>query len=264
MIFRTFKYIFGLGLCLSLATFTQSIDLILDLFQLKNFTVSNNNSLILQMTTGNKFLCLQKCSINSYCLYAQYETYNCNLYAQNAKNNLISSIDKKVYEKKNFIFQEEQSDNSNQNVSYGTCSNSSEFWSLKTNSCEPCKPEFVKYSEVPFLCYHHTGGQTFPQSKSYCITKGGVLFMPKTKHERDFFGKIFPGKKAYVNSMITKRGEKFKWPDGTNVFGFDWNQPNNFGWPWSLNENCLMINWNGFLHDVPDNRIFDLTICQHP
>ncbi|CAF1062630.1 unnamed protein product [Brachionus calyciflorus] len=220
--------------------------------------------MILQITTENRFLCLQKCLINSYCLYAQYETYNCILYSQYAKNYLDSSSVKKIYEKKNFDFQKEEPDSSNQNVSYGTCSNSSEFWSLNANSCKPCKAEFTKYSEVQYFCYHNTTGKTFPQSKSNCESKGAVLFRPKTKKERDLFPKKFPGKKAYVDSMITKLGEKYKWPDGTNVNGFDWFEPNNFGWPfWSFNENSLIINSNGFFNDVAGNRIFDLTICQH-
>ncbi|CAF1062648.1 unnamed protein product [Brachionus calyciflorus] len=239
------------------------MDVSYDTFLVMNYIILNNESLTVKIKAVNKFSCLQKCSLEPNCMYAFYERYECVLYAFSDTYNMTSSNNSQIYAKK-FRKTEEQNEIILENVDSKVCNMSSEFWSLKKNSCEPCKPEFVKFSEVPFLCYHHTGGfKTFAQSKSYCETKTGVLFLPKTKQERDFFPKKFPGKKAYVNSMITKLGEKFKWPDGTNVFGFDWFQPDNLRWPWFLIENSLIINSNGYFHDFPDNRTFDLTICQH-
>ncbi|CAF0966323.1 unnamed protein product [Brachionus calyciflorus] len=239
------------------------MDVSYDTFLVMNYIILNNESLTVKLKAVSKFSCLQKCTLELNCMYAFYERYECLLYAFSDTYNLTSSNNSQIYAKKNRITEE-----LNEIILEGpdskVCNMSSEFWSLKKNSCEPCKPEFVKYSEMPFLCYHHTGGQTFAQSKSYCESKGAVLFRPKTKKERDFFPKKFPIKRAYVDSMITKLGEKFKWPDGTTVIGFSINEPNNFGSQFlSLYENCLIIDSNGFFNDVAGNRIFDLTICQH-
>ncbi|CAF1079611.1 unnamed protein product [Brachionus calyciflorus] len=258
------RFICTLGICSSLFIVTQANDSYSDTFRLKDFTIKDNNSLILNITNRNKFICLQKCLMISYCLYVQYERNNCSLYTQDAlKNNLNSTSVKTVYEKKKFNFQEGDTDNINQIESNGTCLNSSEFWSLKTNSCKPCISGFLKYSEISFLCYHiQTGLKNFSGSKLYCQSKGGILFRPKTQNERYLFVQKFPLKTAFVDSQIKIRGEIYKWPDGKSVIGFSPLEPN-YGPIFSLMENSLIISANGFFSDVSGNNNYDLTICQY-
>ncbi|CAF1021883.1 unnamed protein product [Brachionus calyciflorus] len=259
------RYVFSLGLCSSLVLVTKTNDLYSDTFRLNDFSIRDNNSLILNITKMNKFICLKKCLIISYCLYVRYERNDCSLYTKDAiKNNLNSTNVKTVYEKKKFNFQEEEAGNSNQIESNGTCLNSSEFWSLKTNSCKPCLSGFFKLSEIPFLCYHsQTGLKTFSGSKLYCQSKGGVLFRPKTQNERYLFVQKFPLKTAFVDSQITIRGEIYKWPDGKIVSGFSSLEPNNGQMFFSLMENSLIIGTNGLFSDVSGNNNYDLTICQY-
>ncbi|CAF0714010.1 unnamed protein product [Brachionus calyciflorus] len=127
----------------------------------------------------------------------------------------------------------------------------------KSNSCKPCKPGFIKYSEIPFLCYHsQSEAKNLFASKSYCESLNGFLFRPKTKIERIFFAQKFPSKVAFVDSTITAAGQLYKWPDGSTAVGFDNGQPDYY-----LGiEFALMIRSNGYFNDVQFNDIFDLTI----
>ncbi|CAF1021902.1 unnamed protein product [Brachionus calyciflorus] len=243
------KYYFVGLFGLSLLIFSHTSNLYSENFGLKNFTIADSDSLILEVALKNKFLCLQKCFFNPYCLYVRYENNNCSLFTQDAiKNDLNSTNVKTVYEKKKFNFQEEEAGNSNQIESNGTCLNSSEFWSLKTNSCLPCKPGFIKYSEVLFLCYHYQSGlKNYTGSKAYCISKSSFLFKPKTKIERNFFVQKFPLQTAYINSTTNELENIFKLPIG---YSFD-------------SVYSLVIGPKGLLNDVFNYKLFNLTICQH-
>ncbi|CAF0964281.1 unnamed protein product [Brachionus calyciflorus] len=235
-------------------------------FIVKNFTLTTYDSLIFQEILIDKFLCLQKCSIDPYCLYIQYEGNNCSLYSEDATNKLVFSNDKIIYQKSNYENQPKLV-MENQNYWNVSCINSTYYWSSNTSSCKSCKTGFIKYSELPFNCYHNqTGWRNFTESKSYCQSKGGVLFRPKTENERSFlyrrFPSIFPFLRVSVDSTITSVGQEFKWPDGSNVVGFEF-QPNNWlGSESFLNEDCLELLHNGYFNDIPCSFSYGLTICQ--
>ncbi|CAF0741190.1 unnamed protein product [Brachionus calyciflorus] len=219
---------------------------------------------MLKITLLDKFFCLQICSMNSDCAYAFYEGNECVLFNIDFEYDYSLSNDKIIYQKVNFELQEQLAIDLNQNLLVFECVDSSHFWSLNTNSCEICKIGFVKYSELPFNCYHYaTGSKNYAGSKSYCQSKGGVLFRPKTQNERFFFIQRFPFKTTLIDSKITNLGEKFKWPDGSDVIGFGKGEPNNLMYTWLLKEDCLELRSTGFFNDVPCNTYNDLTICQH-
>ncbi|CAF1039264.1 unnamed protein product [Brachionus calyciflorus] len=261
---RTIYLLIGIGFYVNQFFFTYSIQLD-SKFMAKNYSILFNDSLILQEIILNKYLCLHKCLIDSYCLYVKYEGKTCSLYNQDAKNNLVSSYDSLIYQKSNYDFETniimEPVTENDRSIS---CLNKSHYWSLKTNSCIPCKTGFISYSELPFSCYHsQLGWRFFSASKSHCELIGGFLFRPKTQNERFFFTRKFPYKIVYVDSNITSLGKKFKWTDGSDVVGFGTGEPNNARYPWSLIEGCLEIRSNGMFNDVSCFTYYYLTICQH-
>ncbi|CAF0899913.1 unnamed protein product [Brachionus calyciflorus] len=254
-----FQYILAI---FGFLAFSSSVQVHFDSYLVKYYNIIDDRSLLLKIQTLNKFSCLQMCSIESNCVFVNFEKKECILYSYDQTFNLSLSSDRKIYQKKNFDFREKVIPNKNQK-SYDLCLNNSEYWSLNTNSCVPCKTGFIKYPELPFNCYHYTtGSRIFTESKSYCQSKSGVLFRPKTRNESYFYTERFAGKLVNVDSSITSLGEKFKWPDGSDVVGFDVGQPNNFGGNGNLAENCLEIRSNGLLNDAPDNKYYNLTICQ--
>ncbi|CAF0926107.1 unnamed protein product [Brachionus calyciflorus] len=98
-------------------------------FIARNFIFTTNDSLIFQEIIINKFLCLQKCSIDPYCLYTQYEGNNCSLYSEDALNKLVSSNDKIIYQKSNYEYQSKLVLESNtQNDWNVSCLNNSYYW----------------------------------------------------------------------------------------------------------------------------------------
>ncbi|CAF1067695.1 unnamed protein product [Brachionus calyciflorus] len=258
------RLIFGLGFFINKILSTYS-NIFNSTFFEKKYTITVNDSLIFQEILIDKFFCLQKCSIDFNCLYAHYESNICSLYSEEALNNLVSSNDKIIYQKNNYDLQSLvlmrpiiQSDS---NVS---CINNTYFWSSNKSSCVPCKPNFFKQSELPFSCYHsQTGLKNFTESKSYCQSKGGFLFRPKTKNERYVYIQKFPSEIIFVDSTITSVGQKFKWPDGSNVVGFGMREPNNQGSTTDLREGCLELRSTGFFNDGSCSNHFNLTICQH-
>ncbi|CAF0964319.1 unnamed protein product [Brachionus calyciflorus] len=267
------RIIIGLGFYLIKIWPTVSILLNNSTLVAKNFIITTNDSLIFQEIIVNKFLCLQKCSIDPYCLYTQYEVNTCSLYSEDAMNKLVSSNDKIIYQKSNYEFQEKIIMESNiQSDLSISCLNSSYFSSIKTNSCLPCKTGFIKYSELPFNCYHYEKGlRNYVDSKSYCKSSGGVLFTPQTQNERYFLTQRFSDEfpilfrfiSVNVNSSITRVEEKFKWPDGSDVVGFSKGEPNNlFGSKSYLREGCLEIRFNAYFYDIPCSNSYLLTICQ--
>ncbi|CAF0899969.1 unnamed protein product [Brachionus calyciflorus] len=169
-----------------------------DTYLVKYYNIIDDSSLLLKTQTLNKFSCMQLCSMESSCVYVKFEKKECIMYSYNQTFNLSLSSDRIIYQKKNFNFQERDS---NENLLHDTCLNSSHFWSINFNSCIPCKPGFNKYSELPFNFYHNgTVSKNFSESRLYCQSKGGVLFRPITQNERYFF-KDFQIK--HVDSSIT-------------------------------------------------------------
>ncbi|CAF0949742.1 unnamed protein product [Brachionus calyciflorus] len=239
-----FHYILAI---LGFITFSNSVQVHFDTYLVKYYNIIDKRSLLLKIQTLNKFSCMQLCSMESNCVYVNFKKKECILYSYDQTFNLSLSSQKIIYQKKNFDFQEKVIPNKNQK-SYDLCLNNSEYWSLNTNSCVPCKTG--------------TGSRNFAESKTYCQSKGGVLFRPKTQNERYFYTQKFAGKLVNVDSSITSLGQKFKWPDGFDVSGFDIDQPNNYGGNGILVENCLEIRRNGFLNDAPENKFYDLTICE--
>ncbi|CAF0714008.1 unnamed protein product [Brachionus calyciflorus] len=196
-------------------------------FLTKIYATIDDNSTILSSRITTKLSCLQTCLENFYCMYAKYEGEICSLYLHDAFDFLGSSNNKIIYKKNIFEYQQEFNTDLYQNFSNQECLNTTEFWSLGKNSCQPCKPG------------------------------------PKTKHERDFFIQKFPSQKAYVDSTITKLGQIFKWPDGSNVVGFEKGQPNNYHHASILKEKHVEIRSNGYFNDVSGRNNYSLTICQH-
>ncbi|CAF0855725.1 unnamed protein product [Brachionus calyciflorus] len=205
------------------------------------------------------------CSMDFSCAYAFYEGNECILFNIDGELELSRSNEKIIYQKVNFEFQKKLTLDSSEILANFECFNSSEYWSLKTNSCLPCKPGFIKYSVLSFNCYHsRTELKNFIQSKSYCESMGGVLFRPKTLNERYFFIQIFPNKTVNVDSTIKSVGEIFKWLDGSDVVGFRFGEPNNlFGSKTILKEACIELRSNGYFYDIPCSNSYFLTICQH-
>ncbi|CAF0841231.1 unnamed protein product [Brachionus calyciflorus] len=232
-------------------------------FLTETLIIFDNESLILQLTTSNKFLCLQACMIESDCLYAHFDYMNCNLYTQHEKNILqMFKNNETMYVKTNIELNEKLKINDTE--SNYTSLNSSVFWSFKTNSFLSCRPGFQKYKQVSYLCYHSlTDKKTFTESREYCKLGNATLFEPKTENERYFFSQNFWSKNAYVNSVITYKGETYKWPNGSIVMGFAHGQPNNHNSNGKLTKNCLEIHSNGYLNDVSCDKINHITICQH-
>ncbi|CAF0732058.1 unnamed protein product [Brachionus calyciflorus] len=259
---ETLKFIIGLAFFIN-NTWSENLIRLDSAFMAKNFTIKINDSLILQDILLNKFLCLQKCLIDTYCLYASYDTLTCSLYSQDALNDHVSSNDKIIYQKSNYELKKKlEMEPFTHSDPVMSCSNSSHFWSQSTNLCTPCKTGFIKYSELPYNCYHSgKGSRNFDKSKSYCQSKGGVLFRPKTQNERFFYIKKFPSKITFVNSTITNVGQIFKWPDGSNVVGFGKGEPNNMGSK-KLIEGCLELRSTGYFNDGACSNSYDLIICQ--
>ncbi|CAF0875257.1 unnamed protein product [Brachionus calyciflorus] len=263
------RVIICLGFLLNQILFTNS-DLFSSAFMAKNYHILDNNSLLFKEFIKNKFFCLQACLMDIQCYYAKYDKNECSLFTIEAKIDPISLSDKKIYQKIiNELLDEDIGMLPIQNLFLENCSNMDVYWSLTTNSCLPCKTGFMKYSEYPNICYHNVSEwKSFDESKTYCESKDAFLLRPKTKKERIFFAQKFPNLRAFVDSKITSVGKKYKWPDGSYVFGFSFWQPDNWQpfkprrW-WILWENFLEILSNGNFNDVSINHKNELTICQH-
>ncbi|CAF1106503.1 unnamed protein product [Brachionus calyciflorus] len=224
----------------------------------------DNDSFLFKIQALNKFLCLRMCSMNESCVYVIFLKKQCLFYPFDESFNLSSSSSKKIFEKKNFGFQEKLVSGPDQNISHVSCLNNSYYWSLNTNSCVLCQTGFIKYKEFPFSCYHNKAGlRNFIQSKSYCESMNSFLLRPKTQNERFFFIKKFTYRDFFVDSFITSLGEIYKWSDGSNVIGFDVGQPNNYYGLRNLVQDSLMILPNGYLNDASGKNNYSITICQH-
>ncbi|CAF1104802.1 unnamed protein product [Brachionus calyciflorus] len=154
------------------------------------------------------------------CYYAIYNKNECSLFTIDAKIDTILLSDTKIYQKIiNDLLDEDIGMITIQNVLREDCSNSDLNWSLTTNTCLPGKTRFMNYSEMPNSCYHkESGWKNFEESKVYCESKGAFLFRPKTQRERLFFTQKFPNLIVFVDSRITRVGQRYKWPDGSCVF----------------------------------------------
>ncbi|CAF0899895.1 unnamed protein product [Brachionus calyciflorus] len=204
------------------------------------------------------------CSMDESCVYVSFIKNECLLNSFDENFNFSSSSGKKVFQKKNFGFQEKAISGPDQNISNVSCLNNSYLWSHNTNSCVLCKAGFIKYEEFPFSCYHNKVGlRNFIESKSYCESMNSFLLRPKTENERFFFIKKFPYRDFFVDSFITSLGQIYKWSDGSIVFGFDVWQPNNYDGKGNLVQDSLMILSNGYLNDASGKNNYSITICQH-
>ncbi|CAF0841267.1 unnamed protein product [Brachionus calyciflorus] len=260
---KAIRIFIGLKILLNIIKFTSSSQFD-SVFLEEVYELSVNDCLIIKTITNSLHECLVQCLIETECLHANFEGNTCSLLTFISKKNTCSSNSKTVYKKINSESNEVLKKNLSQTELNTVCSNSSLFWSIKTNSCLSCKPGFQKYIQVPYLCYHSQfSPKNFIESKVYCQSKNATLFEPKSENERIFFNENFSCKKAYVNSVINNIGETFKWPNGSNVIGFDQRQPNNQNSKSDLKENCLEIRPNSYFNDISCDRKLTLTICQH-
>ncbi|CAF1029006.1 unnamed protein product [Brachionus calyciflorus] len=242
------RLIFCLGIFLNQILFINS-DQLSSRFRALNYQIPIDSRLIYNNSEiKNKFFCLQTCLMDTQCDYAKYEKKECSLYAKqgNINTNLLS--EKIIYQKaiENELIRE--------------CSGNTTYWSLRTNTCLPCKTGFINYSEMPNFCYLiESRWENFDDSKAYCESLGAFLFRPKTQKEREFFNL-----NAFVDSRITSVGQRYKWPDGSYVCAFYNNQPDNFGNSGnSLIESVLEIWPSGKFNDAPSTKVINQTICQH-
>lgn len=128
----------------------------------------------------------------------------------------------------------------------------------ETQDCIPCKFGFNSTDQYPFNCYLIHTNLNFESARTYCESLNSTLWTPKSLSER----KIYSSDNFWVNSIISKVGEPFIWSDGSLVFGFSDNEPNNRGGnAYFLNENALEMGLKFELNDISKHRI-RRTVCQ--
>ncbi|CAF0909394.1 unnamed protein product [Brachionus calyciflorus] len=230
--------------------------------------------------------CLIKCLSHEFCTYVRYADKTCSLHTIFAKQNFVSS-NKKIIYRRNFIKENclsspcknqgvcinrpEGFDCLCQNGFFGKncassvqnyhCTNTMEFWSLKLNKCIPCPTNFQSIVEYPFNCYHKSGKiLTYSSAKLFCEQMNSNLLRTKCITERNYFQKIYNRNITWLDSKITYLGEEYLWSDGSKVYGFYKDEPNNSGKTY-LYESVLVL-YDGQMVDTTENNTA-LVVCQY-
>ncbi|RNA43630.1 hypothetical protein BpHYR1_015135 [Brachionus plicatilis] len=126
----------------------------------------------------------------------------------------------------------------------------------ETDSCKPCMTGFTTFNSYPFNCYKQDGNRKYESAKLFCQSLNSFLWRPKTLTELNFLNDL-----TWAESKITYVGQPFVWPDGSIVYNFDENEPNNSGGDISsLRENAA-VSQDSMLVDSNFENEF-LTLCQ--
>ncbi|CAF0835040.1 unnamed protein product [Brachionus calyciflorus] len=113
-------------------------------------------------------------------------------------------------------------------ISNYTCQ-TNHFYSFKQKLCVPCPGNLTSDNRYPFKCFFESNTLfNYSQAVIECAKLGLTLIRPKSLNERQMILSRF-GNRNRVDSIITQLGDTYFWGDGTKVYGFAINEPNNSG-----------------------------------
>ncbi|CAF1128892.1 unnamed protein product, partial [Brachionus calyciflorus] len=113
-------------------------------------------------------------------------------------------------------------------ISDYNCQVMNHFYSFKQNKCVPCPVNFISDNRYPFKCYLPTNKYNYSLTVAECAKFNLTIMRPKSVNERQMVLNLFSDYIS-VDSKITKLGATYLWGDGTKVYGFGNNEPNNRG-----------------------------------
>ncbi|CAF1010039.1 unnamed protein product [Brachionus calyciflorus] len=239
------------------------------LFKIKALTTINDNFGLAFNSTirkSNIASCLIECLTNDDCAFAKFTNGACRLYNENAKRFSVPSVNEQI------IYEVVCANNPCKNEAtcmrrgssydclctigyFGKdCSlkiidyicQTNHVYSFKQNKCVPCPVNFISDNRYPFKCYLGTNKYlNYSQTVEECAKYNLTVMRPKSLNERQMIEYRF-GSSNWVDSKITKLGATYLWGDGTKVYGFGNNEPNNGGNFNDLVENSLQISGGCF------------------
>ncbi|CAF0909404.1 unnamed protein product [Brachionus calyciflorus] len=217
--------------------------------------------------------CLSKCLSNEFCLYVRYEDSTCSHHTEFAEKAFEKSFKKVLYEK--HLIKDNCLENPCKNsgvcvnrqngydclcinkyfgkncslLNSFSCSKTNSFWSLKHELCIPCPANFSSMPQFPYSCFLNSGlNMIYRNAKLYCEEKNSTLLRLKSIMERSNFVQSDPNGKYWLDTKINYIGETFLWGDGSKIYGFAQNEPNNLNSLEIIFETCAVIN-NGKIFD---------------
>ncbi|CAF1152738.1 unnamed protein product, partial [Brachionus calyciflorus] len=130
-------------------------------------------------------------------------------------------------------------------------------YSFKQNKCVPCPVNFISDNRYPFKCFLDTyQSLNYSQTVAECAKFNLTIIRPKSVNERQ----MMLNRSIWVDSKITKLGATYLWGDGTKVYCFGNNEPNNGENFNDLVENTLFIRGGNF-KDAKESRTFR-SLCE--
>ncbi|CAF1106726.1 unnamed protein product, partial [Brachionus calyciflorus] len=249
-------------------------------------TTNDNFGLVLNSSirNSNKESCLIECLTNDDCAFVLIKNATCGLYNENAKRFLVQSNEQILYE----INYNTNLCANNPCKNEATCVRrgssydclcsigyfgkdcslkisdyicvTNHVYSFKQNKCVPCPVNFLSDNRYPFKCYLGTNKYlNYSQTVEECAKYNLTIMRPKSLNERQMILNRF-GSSNWVDSKITKLGATYLWGDGTKVYGFGNNEPNNGGNFNDLVENSLLIS-GGYFTDASES-LTATSVCE--
>ncbi|RNA19947.1 neurocan core [Brachionus plicatilis] len=210
-------------------------------FPFHNFSLVPNHSPL----KLSKIICFRQCLRNEFCSFVVFQNNICSLHTKYALSRLVVVTNMKVVFQKKFIIDSPCINGANcvnklngylcicKNGFFGTnCEKNISSYSCptdnyrlnETDSCKPCMAGFTTFNSYPFNCYKLDGNRNYESAKLFCQSLNSFLWRPKTLTELNFLNDL-----TWAESKITYVGQPFVWPDGSIVYNFDENEPNNSG-----------------------------------
>ena len=148
-------------------------------------------------------------------------------------------------------------------VSDYACASNTDYWSLKQNTCLPCPVNFTSNSQWPFSCYLITSGSfNHSTTSSFCASRNATLLIIKTMREFNYFKSLFGITRYWMDSRISYIGQTYLWPDGSKVYGFRNNEPNNNSGNNTFLHKGVLVLQNGAVIDANEKWTLNTT-CQY-
>ncbi|CAF0748201.1 unnamed protein product [Brachionus calyciflorus] len=222
--------------------------------------------------------CLIECLNNEDCAFAIFKNQTCGLYNENAKKTLIPYEENILYEK----FYQTNPCEKNPCKNLAICVNkgnaydclctigffgkdcslliseyscgTNQFYSFKQNKCVACPLDYLSDNMYPFKCFYIYNKYTdYLGSVAECKKHNLTQMRLKSANERQLILTRF-GSDNWVDSQITEIGANYFWGDGTKVYGFANNKPDNDNSISQLLKNSLLLT-GGSLIDVSESTV---------